>query len=397
MRFPHATARFFLLFTMVPSCAEPSDLVEALQRNQAAIERITSYHLTIRSWEEFELNGKMLWDHGLDNITEIYQDDHRRKVIRRIFRAVGPDGVMKESESEHGKVNQTSYDAKEYRVLNGWDPEHPFPLPLEFGRNAKEFGLVGAQIIPRDPTQAIRQFEMGILLWQIIPHHDLTSLSEKFDLVLKPAPDADTVRIELASTRDPNLKDDVGTLVDLSKSHDWLVKRIERPAPHSYDAHHVMEVQLFKKFGDQYWYPAKIHDTGTYQNERASGVSKGDTEIEFHSINTPIPEELLKLEFPEGARVNEVHLGRIHIWGKGAPAKTFNSFEDYESYLFARAKEYQASRQARQGPAEIEDESSHIYLFLVINAVLVGLLILLTVLRRKLARRGSSNQQENAA
>jgi hypothetical protein len=65
-------------------------------------------------------------------------------------------------------------------------------------------------------------------------------------------------------------------------------------------------------------------------------------EIDVPRVNEPIADADLVTQFPPGARVDDLHTSRIHVWGKEGPVATFDSEEAYDDYIYRGAREYQA-------------------------------------------------------
>lgn len=98
---------------------------------------------------------------------EIWHDQpaHRHRELQRSYYAWTPEGRV-QAESAHGDVFQWCIDGTEARSLRGWDPVQPFTLPLEFGRNAAEFGAVVGGISVHDPTLPPNSLAASAFLWQ---------------------------------------------------------------------------------------------------------------------------------------------------------------------------------------------------------------------------------------
>ena len=55
-------------------------------------------------------------------------------------------------------------------------------------------------------------------------------------------------------------------------------------------------------------------------------------------VNQPIEQDLT-LEFPEGAIVIDHRSQRLHIWGKGAPERTFASRDEFDAWNNERQRQ----------------------------------------------------------
>lgn len=340
----------------------------AVARNREALEQIKSYHLKISQYAAPTLDDS-------ERMVETYADEiwHsgvKHRSLSRIYWIVVGNGLQR-VEEPNGKVSEMSVDADEVRNLHGWDPQHPFRLPLDFARNAKEFASVSASIGVRDPKVSVDRSKSWTLLWHVVPGFSLGQLAAVSELVEEPTLEPSIVRLRLVSSKEPALADYVGMLIDVDLEHDALVRRVEKTLPP--DMHCVTEVVRFGRSATGKWLPTEIR-----------GFLKGKEVTRIHvsdfSINEPIPQEELQVQFPEGSRVDDSINGAIHIWGKTRPEKTFTETAEFMKYLYAAAKE----RQAGKDHGFLSSRES---LLLVLNLVIIILLCVLLAWRRRISRK----------
>jgi hypothetical protein len=292
---------------------------------------------------------------------------HRR--LARVFYSWGPEEVV-QFPDPHGQVNDVSWDDKEVRNLQGWDPDHPFQLPLEFGRNAGEFGQVHGGMAVRDPTARANDVEALGLLWEIYPGWSLAEAAKVANFVEEEGAEGGDIRLRLQSTDQPELARAVGRLIDIDPEHDCLVCRIESQSPRS-----VTEVVEFAKSASGIWIARELRST-------LDGRPSGRLFLQEFTINEPIPASQLQTQFPQGAKVRDAE-GSLHLWGDGKPEKTFRNSEALTQYLYARARDYQQG-----GPKQDPAANAHVgrQALIIVNVIVVALLIFFTLLRRRLSR-----------
>lgn len=349
-----------------------SSVPDAIGRNSQSIGGIRSYHLKIVAETTPEPGGELVpsaeWEVWHDRETRT----HRR--LDRVFNSVGPDGILEPVDEPHGRILQSSSDFVQVRTLSGWDPDRPYALPLEFGRNAKEWSSVSGGIGVRDPTARVNDVEASTLFWELAPGWSLAELIAICEINEVPSSSPTATRLRIDSVNDPALAHLAGTLVDLDHEHGWLVRRIERQWVDVGTA--ISEVLRFASTSDGHWIP--VDTVGTLNGEIISRAQV----VEFE-INSALTPELLQIQFPEGARVNDAN-GQIHLWGKGQPEKSFTNFEDFMNHIYARAREYQGANAAV--PAAVPERGSERLWLLLANAIIIGGIVLLTIWRRRLSR-----------
>jgi hypothetical protein len=269
----------------------------AVARHAESLKRISSYQLRIESYhsKEEQPGAPLVHDHDL----EVWSSGARHRSRTRVFVSLGPDGWI--DHGPNGEVWDTSVDDRQARSLSGWDPEHPFALPLDPARNPVEFASVRCSIQPWDPRElpARKVQEASAMHWQLRTGMTLARLAELCELTVESQPDASVTRIKIVSSRSPEMAARefvrVGTTLDLDHEHGWQIRRIESPYE---DATIVAEVEEFREAAPGIWYPVETRST---LGKNVCSITK----VLECRINQPIDEKLLQTIFPEGARVIE--------------------------------------------------------------------------------------------
>jgi hypothetical protein len=351
------------------AAAESGDVAEIITEHARSLSRITSYHVTVTAFVRLSDGvGKF----SRAQRVEVWQTPSGRREHNRAYVVLTADGEATVVNS-NGAVDESSYDAQEVRTLNGWDSEHPFRLPLEFGRNSGEFSSVRGTIEARDVTRKIRGVEHIAMLLCPVPQWTLSELEQHCQFVDLPIASEGKRRLRIESATSPEVRDHVGTVLELDPRHGWMVSKIERPGGYEFD------VDEFKNISSDLWLPARAHLT-------IDGQPSVKWEIDFHSVNQPLSDELLRVQFPPGCRVDERVGNQIHIWGDGAPLQTFTNHAAFEEAVYKRAREYQSQNTPKVDPAKSARPETT--LILIVNCVLIALVVLLTILRRRLNRAG---------
>lgn len=97
--------------------------------------------------------------------------------------------------------------------------------------------------------------------------------------------------------------------------------------------------------------------------------------VHLNQNNHPINDDAFKINILEGAFVSDLTGPRpkVHIWGRSAPARTFDSYEDYKHWVDSEVASARSPRPPRQ---------SRLRQFLRPSVFLILGLLLLFILRR---------------
>lgn len=353
---------------------------DIVREHSETLNRIrATYHLKIRREMRADEKSETLL-HDVD--WEVWHSGLRHRIVSRSYFLGTTDGFTRVPEP-NGRVVDLSFDEKETRNLAGWDPERPPQLPLEFGRNAKEFAEVRCGIGVRDPAFQVGNEECISLLWELAPGLTLARLAEAAQLVEIPSGTPSYTRLRIESTRDKTLATLVGTMIDLDREHGSLIRRVHWANGILKFDDYVSEVTQIAPAGSDLWIPIEVQ--ATYSGGTPLMKSRV---IEFQ-VGEGIPDRFLQTQFPEGARVNDSS-GEIHVWGNGKPERSFTNFESFMQHLYSRAREMQSKDNSGE-PLAPKKDASRVGLVWVINGVLIAVLAILTLVRRRLLRTTKTN------
>jgi len=292
--------------------------------------------------------------------SESWRSGVRVKTVSRDYRSFGLNGLV-EIKPPHGAVRTSGYGDREIRVMEGWDPEHPFPLPLDFAVSAKNLGLVKCTIVLRDPTDGTSSDWSSILI-DCLPGISLPSLAQQSKIRVIEGESPGAVRLEVEESQYAPAK---GMVVDLDPQHGYMIRRVAIGGG-------VADAEKFTKFDDDIWIPGLVR--------RKSPAASTTAEVKACRVNETIGEDELVVNFPEGARVDDLAHSAIYLWGTDKPAFTFKKDTELLQHLYQHARTSQSAARA------INSRSAPIWsspLF-ILNVVLVVVLFGLFFLRRRL-------------
>lgn len=371
------------------TAADKSEAVKvAILRHSEAISQIDSYHIKLEThsshleglpdsdslrFGQYVIGGDRRLVH--ESTTEIWQSDTQRRWIDRTFFSVGEKGVL--DFGQNGRVYEYSLDNSAIRFLSGWDWEHPpAQVPLEIARSFDEVSSVNCSISTADPIVIADKTSMdrAIICWDLLPGWSLARLAEACEMVELPQPDSTITRLQIRSVPAPdifaNASTYVGAVIDLDHKHGWLISRFEYGQGKSSV---VRQANQFRQTENGFWY---VSEWEFLSMGRRTDVMA----IPVCEINQNFAQDKLQVQFPEGARVNDVG-GRVHIWGAGGPRESFPSSKDYLNYQQKHVIEHQ--RGTPQAPTM--NDRSATDLIIVINVGLIALVALLANVRKRLS------------
>lgn len=334
------------------AAAEDAPTERAVAAHAAMVARIRTAHIRIE--QTAHVKGEVP---KLMSSSETWRSGSRERSIKRVLTVLTRQGWHALPLEQ--QVTQFGFSDDESRSLRGWDPENPYPLPLDETKAARHFGEVKGAIGPRDPlggtshdwTQLLLEVHSGWPLQRFLA-------AARWHATASEAPSQ--VRLVIDETEFNHLK---GSAIDLDAEHGFAISRIERAAEPSLQ----VVVEDFQSFGDDIWIPRRIR--------RMKGPLAIVTEMVSAEVNEPMKDQDLLLDFPQGARVDDASTGRVHLWGRGEPAMTFKDF--------ARFHEHQMSQMRAAQVAPLDGTAWLTSWLLWVNLSGVGLLFVLFFVRKK--------------
>ncbi len=290
--------------------------------------------------------------------TDVWRSGDSERSVKRSLSSLTPKGLMDVPEAE--QVTMLSYDDSQIRALRGWDPDHPYRLPLDETRSPREFGAVKGTMTPRDPTSGTMG-EWSALLLEVYPGKSLADIAKTSEFQRLDDSTETRLRIKIVASDLQPLKDAV---LELDLTRGALVSKIEFSGTKA-----VAEVTKYHDLGEGLFLPAEV--------QRRHGAMATVATCENPRVNESIPPELLSVTFPQGARVDEASTGKVHLWGTDGPATTFDDPAKFAEYQQAKMRE---SQQAPLVAARADSVSS--WIFWVNLFGIIGLLTLVLIRRK---------------
>jgi len=257
-----------------------------------------------------------------------------------------------------GQVNIRVLTDKESRHISGWDPDHPFLLPLDFAKRLSDQSRVGCVVTARTPSDHGRYTD----LFSVVGNRMLPEFAETTELVLLQKTDPKLITLQVKAAKARLFE---GAVIELDTECGYMIRRV------TLNNGSVQEVEEFAKYPDGVWIPKQIRST--------AGGEATVLQVIDCRVNEPIAEKDVDFSFPEGAQVSDPEKGLFHLWGKDGPAHTFQSQKDLDAYYVSGMREFQGHLQPRAG--------SWTWPLVWGNVVLLSFLVLFVFWRRRLTKR----------
>jgi hypothetical protein len=189
----------------------------------------------------------------------------------------------------------------------------------------REFTVVSGEIGLRSPAR-LPSRNWSALKFQFVDGSTLLEAAQTGEIVPMPSTFADGVRFTFKAADSDLL---VGAIIELDAQHGYLIRSIDWKEGKGGQN----RVEQFLEFPDRIWLP-KLQ-------RNISSSNTVTVELVEARVNAPMGKEDIWFDFPEGARVTDKQGDKlkIHIWGKGGPAHTFESAAELTQYNYARLRE----------------------------------------------------------
>jgi hypothetical protein len=300
---------------MAAAIVAQDDVARVIHLHDESLARVKSIHIKTETWKDPSQVGAADKPRKLGT-TETWRKGLSERFFERIFEISGPNGVTSHAE---GLLIDRSFNGKEVRALEGWDPEKASEEPLSF-TDRITFAKVSGTILSRD-SMGTASPVWRFLLFEVYPRVSLAQAADSSEIVLLPPKSPGTVLLEIKASKNRLL---VGMRIELDKEHGYRIRRIVQKTPKALEV--TTEVKEFLQPAEGIWVPRQLITTLPW-------APPTRIEVVGCRVNGPIAEAVLKVRFPEGARVSETEKGLFHIWGKDGPAKTFKSEKDLFEYV----------------------------------------------------------------
>jgi len=355
-----------VLFAAVAFAGETSsaaDSAEIVKQHAENLRRMWTIHLKLEYRDQYESAEGVV--EGAHQVVEIWKEGLNERYTRQILRRAGKDGTYEDVPPEL-QWRDYSADTTEIRNSTGWTPETR-DLPVDAVQDRKRFERLHCSIAARVPTELLGG-EWRWLLVEMANAHTLEQLADHATLtVTEETPDVARLRVDAVDATMPRLAHLAGAEIEIDKTHGFLIRR--RVTAKGY----VSEVKRFVQVGET-WFPEEI--------VMRAGPIASTTIVQFVELNNPIAPDTFRLEFVQGARVDNPDQGVLYIWGDGRPAETFANHQAFVAYL-----EAQMRKSAQGGSLDLESPSpGGNRVLLAVNVAVLILVVILLVIRSRLQK-----------
>lgn len=333
------------------------------ERTREVVKSYESSLAAFKAWD-VQLDVVLYGSSGEEVTSETVRWIRRGKLerfsIRRFFEEDPKTGKFLKVPAP-ASTRETFYDLTEVRVLSGWDPQRPPKLPLTPQKDgAEDFARTNCGIVPRPQVD----FHVGqgppLLLLFTITRHSLREMArESTSMAGEPLPSG----LYKITFKHPS----AGLIhCYLDPNAGYLIKRIEFP-----DHGRERRVAEFAEPQPGLFFPRRVEFF-------ESGRKTIEARVVALKVNEPVEDADLRLDFPAGARVDDLVNGKIHIWGAdGKPQHSFANIDQYVDWLKAVTGSESGGASARAAPSSI---------FFFVNIGLIVVIVVLLYLRRRYNR-----------
>lgn len=349
-----------VLVALFGVCVNP-DLEELLARNRDGLALIQTVDAKIEA--DISLDDGSNWKPAYRIAWS--RDADRQRITERQFIRID---IIKLAISDATLFADTYRGPDTSLILNNWDPDAPPRLPL--GPVDHYGGIKGtiAEPAPKGDASGL------INEWWFFNIDGRSTLSDLArNAVAKRVSsriDSNGGTIFTVELRLPNGAGDY--TIELSERHNSLIRKVVAKSARLGNLNkpyeHAQEITAFSEAKPGVWVPSEM--TSVF---RVGGLVKPLYKLRARMVsleaNEPIADADIKFDFPPGLLVYD-HDGKMHIWGKGKPERTFSNVAE----LMAWEKQV------------VEAGSSRGLNFVLINLGLLALVIFLLVLRRRVVR-----------
>jgi hypothetical protein len=354
-------ARIELLCLLTLGADSNADRV--IQKHEDALSRLHSIRATVVSRRSTDA-GKT-WRPNIE--ISIVKSGQRER-----FHEISHGGTYAGQWRDGLSHRDFAYSRSDYKIMAGVDPRVPPKLPL----TGLEKPPVSGAIFPPDQSGPHGHKVSWTLSLLFIPDSGY-SLGELYRISKKKSfRTGMDVGGEVYIFSIVNPGGQFSHEVTLSPHHNYSISKLSTKYTGDKEAgippyFYIEDVDEFYDYDLGLSIPRMTHITN--ESDRNERVNKT---ITVESINVPIPEAELELEFLPGTRVNDFAGKAFHIWGKGKPDRSFGTAEEFNKWIVEQ-QATKASTHKRELP----------WGSIIALSILSLVLVVLLVARSKVAPR----------
>jgi hypothetical protein len=353
-------------------CGQDAEAARIIQRHEDALCHMHSFRATSECRRSSD--GGNTWKLA-SRIS--YRRSGQKERIHETMYGGRSSGSWTESYSHR----DLAYGPTEFRIMTGFDPENPPRLPL----TGQESPLVGGAIYgpERGPSYGRQTIFSVAMMLVLMPNYTLKDLyNESKTKVVKPGRDATGGETWDFTLETPDKR--FAYVISVSPDHNFAISKRHSTwrrgtAEGRKESISTNEVLEFYDYDFGLSFPKRIRSSNT-----ADPAERFETVVTIESINAPIVEAELALEFPPGARVNDGVGMAYHVWGNGKPDLTFATSKEMNQWI-----NEQDRRAVASGAHRLQKPWGY---YVLAFSVLSLFLILLVLARSRLLRSVRSAQ-----
>lgn len=341
------------------------DAQQVIQMHEDALSRLHSIRVTIVSSRSTD--GGATWIRAEE--TSVVKSGRKERFHETLY------GAYDAGEWWNSLTHRDlEYSPTEFKIMTGLDPQKA-PASPSVGQN-RLMGAIWAPVSLGPHGRNVAWTRELLFIPGAVPLRQLYHDSRKKEVKRLAGPDQEDGVVFTLETPDGRHSYEVV----VSPKHNYgissLVTRYRGDKSAGIPPSHALErVQEFYDYDFGLSIPKVVRGASeTDPNLRTERV------ITVESVNTPIPESELELEFLPGTRVNDFLSNQFYVWGEGKPAKSFRTAPELMDWV--RQEDEAAARAQR---ARIPRGT--LLAFTALIVVLAALIIVGSRLSRRLVAR----------
>lgn len=355
----------FVVFTLISSLlgtVDKAELERLVARNEQTLYGIHTLRGTV--------NIKQSQDEGKTwrkiEVTQVVRSGQREILYNRLYGAFYGD-IWREGDTRSCMIIGPS----ESRMLTGYEGEQPPESPLEGEAVDKVKGSFSAMPdygaagwVNKWKTQAML-LPNGVSLRDLLKTYTPQSIEKRTD------PAGETVwEVDLR----PNSPSAVHSVqLTFSPNHGYLIsKQVTHLDYQGKSWTASLAIRDYWDLGSGLWMPKFIESTMS----KTPGLLYA-AEIVGLEVNQAIDEGVFKLDFPENAIVSDYRNQKYSVWGKGSPARTFESTDAFNDWNRGRQGKFYSAFRKRPNDTSVA---------LGVASIAVVALLGVILYRRKISR-----------
>jgi hypothetical protein len=321
----------YLIILAALACGQQEEARQVIERHEEALSRLHSIRARYESVRSGD--GGKTWMRA-SRITFL-RSGQKERFHETIF-----GGTLAGQWRDMLSHRDLAYSPEDYRIMTGYDPDHPPRLPL----TGQEEPRINAAIHPPVPIGPYGRKNSFAAVLLLIPAAN-SSLGQLYDA----SRTKDVRKVRGGSEGEGwifSLETPDGSysyVVTVSHKHNYAISGVAMKSRGDRSAgippwDTTSEVTEFYDYDFGLSLPRTIRTSNRNDPRELFEAS-----LAVESINTPIPDAELALEFPAGTRVNDGIGMALHVWGDGKPELSFRTAKEMNNWILEQDRKAAAS------------------------------------------------------